>query len=165
MLSGPDVARLQSEQYAHDMRNHFEILSLHKVDRLKHYGLHYAKYVGRLARGADEKKPVEETLVDAFLIALSVANTLLQDLGEIALAEGSAEPDDLLRPLADASGRFADACEKVDHLEPFVPIAAAANADILRWVVHAAGARQLDLAAAVAERRRRLKARQFYIGG
>jgi len=144
MLPGPDVVRLQSKQYVHDMRNHFEILSLHRVDRLKHYGLHYAKYAGRLARGADEKKPVEETRVGAFLIALSVANTLTQDLGEIALAEGSAEPDDLLRPLADASGRFADACEKVDPLEPFVPIAAAANADILRWVAHAAPANSIS---------------------
>jgi hypothetical protein len=71
MISPSEVASLQSAQYSHDMRNHFDILSLPKTDRLKHYGLHFAKYVGRLARGADEPKSVERTLVDAILVSLS----------------------------------------------------------------------------------------------
>jgi hypothetical protein len=79
-----DLARLQCEQHSHDMRNHFDIISLHKTDRLKHYGLHFAKYVGRLAREAAEAKPVERTLVDALLVSLSAANTLHQDLGALS---------------------------------------------------------------------------------
>ena len=50
MLSPEELGSLQQEQHAHDMRNHFDIMSLHKTERLKHYGLHFAKYVGRLAR-------------------------------------------------------------------------------------------------------------------
>ena len=51
-----DLTRMQKEQYRHDMRNHSEILCLHKTERLKHYGLHFAKYVGRLARESAEPK-------------------------------------------------------------------------------------------------------------
>ena len=80
MLSSQELRRLQREQHAHDMRNHFDIISLHKTERLKHYGLHFAKYVGRLARESTELKPIERTLVDALLVGLSTANTLHQDL-------------------------------------------------------------------------------------
>src|ERR1700748_777589 len=82
LISSADLARLQSEQHKHDLRNHFDIISLHKTDRLKHYGLHFAKYVGRLARESAEAKPIERTLVDAFLVSLSAANTLHQDLSK-----------------------------------------------------------------------------------
>src|SRR5437868_2156427 len=82
MISPSDMANLQRAQYAHDMRNHFDILSLHKNDRLKHYGLHFAKYVGRLARETDEPKPTERTVLDAILVSLSTANTLHQDLSK-----------------------------------------------------------------------------------
>ena len=50
-FSAVELAQLQREQYVHDQRNHFDIICLPKPDRLKHYGLHFAKYVGRLARG------------------------------------------------------------------------------------------------------------------
>jgi hypothetical protein len=75
MLSSNDIVRLQREQFQHDKRNHFDILHLSKTERLKHYGLHYCKYVGRLARGNKEPKSIEQTLTDTFLIVLSAANT------------------------------------------------------------------------------------------
>lgn len=77
-----DLLRLQREQYAHDKRNHSDILTLSKNDRLKHYGLHFAKYVGRLARGNDEPKSIERTIVDTCLVCLSAANTLHQKLSD-----------------------------------------------------------------------------------
>ena len=46
---GEGLLRLQREQYRHDQRNHSDIACLAKSERLKHYGLHFAKYVGRLA--------------------------------------------------------------------------------------------------------------------
>src|ERR1700691_3026520 len=120
MLSSNDLGRLQREQHAHDMRNHFDIISLHKTDRLKHYGLHFAKYVGRLARESAEAKPVERTLVDMLLVSLSAANTLHQDLSrEDCLLSRSSDQIDPWRSFADAAGRFADACEKIDHMEEF----------------------------------------------
>lgn len=165
MLSPSDLASLQRAQYAHDMRNHFEILSMHKNDRLKHYGLHFAKYVGRLARGADETKPVERTLVDAILVSLSTANTLHQDLSkENFVTQQPLKQVDPLRTLADASGQFADACEKIDHMEEFLPIARKANFDIIVWLMREATDRNLTLVAEVEKRRSELTHRHFYIG-
>jgi len=164
MISRQEMASLQRAQYAHDMRNHFDILSLHKNDRLKHYGLHFAKYVGRLAREITEAKPVERTLVDAALVSLSAANTLHQDLSkenfEQVLNQSQIDP---LRTFADAAGRFADACEKIDHLEDFLPIARKANRDVMNWILGQANERSLALTSAVLSRRKELADRHFYI--
>src|SRR3954451_24548762 len=119
MFGGDNLLQMQREQFRHDERNHKDILCLPKPDRLKHYGVHYAKYVGRLARGDAEKKTSEQTLIDAILVALSAANTLLQDLSNVDLSSKQPASDqiDPLRVFADAMGRFADACEKIDHFE------------------------------------------------
>lgn len=164
MVSPSEIAHLQRSQYAHDMRNHFDILSLHKTERLKHYGLHFAKYVGRLARETSEQKPIEGTIVDALLITLSAANTLHQDLSkEDFFSTTKNRQVDPLRKFADAAGRFADACEKIDHLEDFVPVAREANGDILKWLVQEASERNFKLEPAVKQRREELASRHFYI--
>ena len=164
MLSSLELGKLQREQHAHDMRNHFDIVSLHKTERLKHYGLHFAKYVGRLARESAEAKPVERTIVDTLLVGLSTANTLHQDLSNENISSPSRlKQIDPLRIFADAAGRFADACEKIDHLEEFLPIARQANHDILCWVITAADERKFDLQSAIRARRSELASRHFYI--
>jgi hypothetical protein len=164
MLSAQELGQLQSSQYTHDMRNHFDIIALHKNDRLKHYGLHFSKYVGRLARGRTEQKPIERTMTDTMLVALSAANTLHQDLRKENFAATSVEEGvDTFRFFADAAGRFADACEKIDHMEEFVPLARTANRDILSWVMTAATKMEFDLRDAVAVRRKELSEKQFYI--
>jgi len=65
--------------------------------------------------------------------------------------------------LADAAGRFADACEKIDHLEEFLPIARSANQDVLAWALAISEERELDLRASIKARRAELSDRQFYI--
>ncbi len=162
MLSAHDLGHMQCQQHAHDIRNHFDILALHKNDRLKHYGLHFSKYVGRLARGHAESKPVERTVVDTLLIALSAANALHQDLRRANLSLCGVNAD-RFRTFADAAGRFADACEKIDHMEEFLPIAKTANIDILAWILAMAQESDLDLTEAAAERRKELSERPFYI--
>ena len=164
MYQANDLLRLQREQYAHDQRNHSDILHLSKTDRLKHYGLHFAKYVGRLARGVDEAKSVERTVVDTFLVSLSAANTLHQELSCIKWSDqASCKQVDPVYLLADVAGRFADACEKIDHMEEFVPIARQANADVIQWVMNFVSERKIELEPAVKVRRQELAARQFYI--
>jgi hypothetical protein len=159
-----NLTNLQREQFRHDQRNHSDIICLSKPDRLKHYGLHFAKYVGRLARGSSELKAVERTITDTALVCLSAANTLHQRLDESMMTEPKlAAQIDPLRLLADAAGRFADACEKIDHLEEFLPIARQANVDILRWVLSFADERALDIQNAIAARRKELAERQFYV--
>jgi hypothetical protein len=145
------------------MRNHFDIISLHKTDRLKHYGLHFAKYSGRVARENLEEKPLARTMIDTLLVCLSAANTMHQDLSSCEFLENIDNQVDPLRPLADAAGRFADACEKIDHLEEFIPIAKRANVDIFSWVLDGARRNAIELSEAVSVRRRELAARHFYI--
>lgn len=158
-----DFLRLQSEQHRHDTRNHLDIACRHKNDRLKHYGLHYSKYVGRFARGSDEDKSIERTLVDAFLICLSAANTLHQNLGAEQLSSSKIVPMNWWYSFADAAGRFGDACEKIDHMEEFVGLARQANLDIASWLVSVCESRGFDLISAIKVRREELVARQFYI--
>ncbi len=151
----------QQAQYKHDLENHFDILSLPRLDRLKHYGLHFAKYAGRFARGAAETKSRLETLVDAFLVVLSAANALNQALPNIedGQAIGTA-PSDLA--FVDQAGRFADACEKIDHLEEFRTIALDANAALAEWIMHSAAAEDLDLDSLVDKRRQQLACRLVF---
>ena len=163
VLSAAELLRFQCEQHSHDKRNHADILGLSKPDRLKHYGLHFAKYIGRLARGIDEPKSVERTIVDTFLVGLSAANALHQDLGASQVSIFRDNQIDPVYTLADAAGRFADACEKIDHLEEFIPIARQANIDVLNWTISIAAERQVDLESAVRSRRKELATRQFYI--
>ena len=151
----------QQAQHEHDLRNHFDILSLSRLDRLKHYGLHFAKYAGRLARGEAEAKGRSETLTDAFLVALSAANALNQALPDVdgEVPNGKA-PSDL--SFTDQAGRFADACEKIDHLEEFRTIALDANVALVEWIMRRAAADGLDLDALVDERRRQLARRPVH---
>lgn len=160
-----NLRQLQAEQYAHDRRNHSDVLSLPRAERLKHYGLHYAKYAGRMARGQYEEKPFQRTIIDCFLINLSAANALAQDLSvEMVGAhrERNSREDGFLR-FVDAMGRFADACEKQDHLEDFHTIVRRANRDITDWVVGTASEWEIDLPRAAAERRKEIARRLFFI--
>lgn len=154
----------QQIQYDHDIKNHFDIISLPRLDRLKHYGLHFAKYAGRFARGNTENKSREATLTDAFLVALSAANTLnqaLPDLGEDR--GGHSPPSDLV--FTDYAGRFADACEKIDHLEEFRSLAFEANAALVRWIEVSALVAGIELDTLAEERRRQLAQRAVYAAG
>lgn len=164
MFTDADMLRLQQDQYRHDARNHTDILHLAKNDRLKHYGLHFAKYVGRLARGSAEPISYDRTIVDTVLVSLSAANTMHQHLEAPAPLTKEARQIDPLRTYADAAGRFADACEKIDHMEAFIPIARKANADVMSWAVQQADERQIDLEGALRQRRGELRDRAFYIG-
>ncbi|WP_372423653.1 hypothetical protein [Salinarimonas chemoclinalis] len=157
---------LQQEQFAHDQHSHPDIASLSKTDRLKHYGLHYAKYVGRLARTHAEPKSVDQTIVDTALICLSAANALHQNLATFALAPAAiSDCTRFLPALAEPVGRFCDGCEKLDHLEDAHAILRDANRDVCRFVLNASSLAGMDLVTRIGERRRELARRNFFIRG
>ncbi|MBJ3785620.1 hypothetical protein [Devosia sediminis] len=153
----------QREQFAHDRRNHSDIVCLPRADRLKHYGLHFAKYAGRMARGDAEEKSQAQTVVDAILVSLSAANALSQHLDQEIGAIPSDRRSATLERLTDAAGRFADACEKIDHLEDFLALAKTANVDIMLWSIAKARELSLDVNALLQDRRRFLGSRAFYV--
>jgi hypothetical protein len=165
MLVADALLRLQQEQFRHDQRNHSDIHCLPKSDRLKHYGLHFAKYVGRLARGSAEEKAMARTIVDAMLVSLSAANTLHHRLHHVGAARDLPVQVDPLRPFADAVGRFADACEKFDHAEEYGPMAREAVDDIVHWLITTARDREITLLTAIQQRRKELAERAFFIAG
>ncbi len=153
---------LQITQQKHDLENHFEIICLPKSERLKHYGLHFAKYVGRLARNPKSDAELKRTLVDAFLISLCAANALNQRLYQHNWRlDGDCSQIDLL-VFADAVGRFADACEKIDHLESFRDIALDANADVVDWILNKADELKFEIEHYAIARRDVLATRQAY---
>lgn len=164
-IDGAELLRWQQEQFAHDQRNHTDIICLSRIDRLKHYGLHFAKYAGRVARDGDNVTVLTKTMVDAALVMLSAANALSQRLDQ-SEASTNLAPDfhtSLLGDIADAGGRFCDACEKIDHMEDFLEIARQANLDVLLWVIRLSARLNVDLHAAILERRQQLSERQFFI--
>lgn len=159
MQTFSDILSWQQDQYDHDMRNHFDILSLHKNDRLKHYAMHFAKYSGRIARGDAEATPVSRTITDSILVSLSTANTLQQKL-EYRPNQSNGS---LLIRLADAAGRVNDAAEKLDHMEPFIEIARAGNQDFFDALLDHSSIENLDVKKLIDLRRRELRERQFFI--
>lgn len=156
-MSIPKARDLQSQQYKHDMQNHFDIISLSRVDRLKHYGLHFSKYAGRLARGENEKISKKRTAIDAFLVCLSSANALNQKL----VCTIDKDSNSALN-FTDYSGRFSDACEKIDHLENFREIALEANQAIFSWVLRFFEENNIDIEKNLRERRKELEDRLPY---
>lgn len=163
VFSPEALLQSQQQQFLHDRRNHSDIICLPRTDRLKHYGLHFAKYVGRLARPT-EAQSVSRTIVDNMLVCLSSANALALNLQK-GFSPGQTETYvvDRLSDIADAAGRYADGCEKIDHLEEFLPLVKQANLDLLRWTLIAARDERLDLDQALKTRRTELADRAFYI--
>lgn len=124
---------LQVEQHQHDEKYHREIARLSLHHRLNHMALHFAKYAGKIA-GANDPIELQDVFVDVLVIALSTANVLNLDLGELlqmdnrefsgllelglaAAERNSSNEVSLLNQFTVATGRIAGACEKIDHLE------------------------------------------------
>lgn len=149
----------QRDQYEHDMKYHFDILSLHRTDRLKHYALHFSKYAGRLARADAEVKSPVETFTDCLLVCFSTANALQQQLKN---GPNNLSGTFLIR-LTDAAGRVSDAAEKVDHLEPFIDIAKSGNQDVFATLMNFASVENLNVDLLISERRAALRSRQFFV--
>lgn len=164
-IDATTLLRWQQEQFAHDQRNHTDIIGLSRVDKLKHYGLHYAKYAGRIARAGEDSTVTLKTMVDAALVCLSAANALSQRLDRVIETDSWPAKYRIgpLADIADAGGRFSDACEKIDHLEDFLSIAREANIDVLRWVWCVASEFGADLQTEITKRRQQLAERQFLI--
>ena len=151
----------QKKQFKHDSSYHQDIHCLPRSERLKHYGLHFAKYCGRIAR-VDENHSFEKTLTDWFLVALSASNTLQDPFRDHAeLLQKQDESDELMK-FVDATGRFADACEKIDHLEEFRHIAIPANREIIGMLVSIADLKGWSIAELASERRKELSNRAYY---
>jgi hypothetical protein len=140
MTLAENLLALQWNQLNHDERYHKDIVRLAVADRMKHFALHVAKYVGYFAEAIDSEDSAlfERTLVDAFIISLASANTLNLDLGHALSGQAvagslatlrvelaakffpsGADAMRFLKELARRSSRLAKACESLDHVESY----------------------------------------------
>ncbi len=131
-----ELFALQVAQLRHDEFYHREITRLTVHARLNHMALHFAKYVGQLAGAIEvnDRALIRRTITDAFVIALSSANTLnlslgvsipsasdarsLTELGRM-LSKDSNGQNRLLSSFAIPAGHIARACEKSITLRAF----------------------------------------------
>jgi hypothetical protein len=99
------------------------------------------------------------------IVAQSTANTLLQDLSKADFTSKNqlSSQIDPLRVFADAMGRFADACEKIDHFEDNHALALDSNIDVIRWLLNAMAERHIDIQGAIKKRRAEISRRHFYV--
>lgn len=151
----------QRKQFEHDELHHHDIFCLSRADRLKHYGLHFAKYCGRLSRDHSEEV-LRKTLSDWQLVSLSASLALSDNLSLGSISFSEASNDDFLFRAVDASGRFCDACEKIDHAEPFLDMAKFSNREILFLLSSMAAQKSMSLEELVTDRRKQLRQRAFY---
>jgi hypothetical protein len=129
----PNLRRLQAAQYKHDQAAHQDIAGLPVPDRVTHFTLHFAKYVGQLA-GARRRRDDQLTakvVTDSFVIALAAANAMNVDLQhrikegkyseELTALELDRELtfDSLVLKYAEVVGQMSKACEALDHMEDF----------------------------------------------
>ena len=161
------LSEIQWMQLKHDERYHKEITVLPVADRMKHFALHFAKYLGYFSEAIDSENSLlyERALTDAFIISVASANTLNLDLhaalktGETGFSERGentdlplapcvGEPMSFLKQVARHCGRLAKSCESLDHVEayPFREQMASSILELFRLVVAESSVREIDLA-------------------
>jgi len=161
-----DWAAVQIAQFDHDEKYHREISRLTVQDRLRHMSLHFAKYAGRLweENGDDER---QKTVIDSLIIAVSTANILNINLATASIpASSNCGDTTFARRLSVAAGRFAGACERLDHLEdvPYRKILSAEMLAILGACLDAARAEGWCPVSEMRDRLRPIKAKSIFFG-
>lgn len=111
---------LQREQWQHDKAYHPEILALSVPNRIAHYVLHYAKYVGRLieARRKPDIESMKPVVVDSVIITLAFHNMFNLKAKPYKYTEADeVQISDLIDNYAISAGRLAKIAESLDHVE------------------------------------------------
>jgi len=183
------ILALQWAQLRHDQTYHRDIAVLPVAERMKHFALHMAKYVGHIAEAAEsgDDKLLLRTLVDAFIIGIAAANTLQLDLGRVLAGRWESAPNDLrslgihvarelhrsaadivwlLRKVGQYTGCLAKACESLDHIEEY-PFRSTMQDSICRLfevIVAEASLRNLDLSEKAALRLASIERTHLFYG-
>lgn len=152
---------LQLAQRNHDISFHRDVFYRSSPDRVRHYCLHFGKYVGRLAKAPSDGEGLNavlsSTLTDAAIICLALSDVLNVDLDEqlesafgkpskagiegwAALIDvsGTTMPASQVRDFtmmrgAQATGDLCKVAESLDHIEAFDPRSALLEA-LVAWL-------------------------------
>ena len=173
---------LQVEQLEHDQLAHSDILNLDTQTRLKHMGLHFLKYAGKVvfAREREDQIALAAVITDTLIICLATANALnvsvgggldiraenLQDLCTRINTSSSKFNvfDAALVDLATIGGGMAKAIESTDHLEKGNPREFLEEAIVQLTVamLGVAGRLQLQLPDAIRKRWRGVESKSIF---
>lgn len=158
-LTDNTLAKQQVNQDQHDRLAHQDIYNLPRADRIKHLALHLAKYVGRI--GQSDPLLVRKTLVDCFLIVISLVNAVDGELVGVVVPSHTVRPGDRTQRWAEPVGRIAKACESMDHLESvdYRSEIYAGSLDLLAHVFADADEAEVDLLEAADEMRLKIQSR------
>lgn len=157
-----ELRTLQVAQYRHDQTAHQDILALPLQRRLTHFTLHFAKYVGGLARAHrhGDRDLKRRVVTDSLVIALAMANAMDVDLQGCLESDLSSTTDEsssfehILLRYAEVVGEMSKACEALDHLEDY-PFRAVLERDVsllVPLIIQLAALDEFDLGSAVRER-------------
>jgi hypothetical protein len=115
------LEELQAQQLQHDLLAHTSVLQWPTLRRLTHFALHFAKYQGTLVAGGLTTSNRAKLLADTFIICLAAANTLNGSLrvDTRRARPSSASSEAVLLDYVVSTGRFAKACEALDHAEAY----------------------------------------------
>lgn len=171
-LVARELLALQLRQLRHDELYHKDIVRLSVQDRMKHMALHMAKYAGRFCEAGitEDGRTTDRDLIDAFIIALASANALNLNL-QAALAGqedvGSDIPNSEVRfalRFSGETGRFAKACESLDHVEsfPYREKMAESIANLTLLILSEGERRSLDMPHESGERLAGVKSRSIF---
>ena len=111
------IQQLLSIQDAHDKQYHADIYYQTTLFKLKHFALHYSKYLSRLILDEVDK---DQLMVDTLLITLSFANTLSCPMYDVNLETGLEDnfPEKtIIARYARCVEILTKALDSVDHIE------------------------------------------------
>jgi len=181
-----ELLDLQWAQLEHDELYHKDIVILPAAERMKHFALHFSKYVGYFAESIDsgDSTRFQQTLVDALIITLAFANTLNLDLGRALTQDATELPDTLeavgsaiagqshlesdaisfLKQVARHSGHLAKACESLDHVEsyPFREVMLSSVLQLFKLFVAEGSVLQVKLADKVKARLKTIEPKNIF---
>jgi hypothetical protein len=150
------LVQLQREQLCHDQLAHPDILHLMPPAKLLHFTLHFAKYVGAIARAhrLNDSASERRALTDSFVIALASANALKANL-QLCMSSieiGTKEIGKVfVSRYVELVGVLAKANEARDHYEdhPSHQVSVRAVTDLVTLIIQYAELINFDLDAAV----------------
>lgn len=122
-ISARDIRQLQEAQARHDDDCHKDIAMREPNRRLQHLAVHFGKYLCRLLENREatlDTPIIRKTMLDAALIALSMANVSRTDISILAetLPEASeCTLETLIQQLVPHIHTALNASDKLDHME------------------------------------------------
>lgn len=144
---------LQAEQFGTDKDTATCVIKMSVQNAMKHMGLRFTRHAGELASG---DKARDDIMSDILIGALTVSNVLGIRLSEQAGIMTHIDGNPIFN-VAISAGEFANACEKLDHLEDYPFRESMIRETVKHANIAMTNAGSRDLESMIKERREKLR--------